>query len=358
MRSMDMKLIELPHKVCGMSCMINGLEDLYEQKTGVRLPDWLLLYLSGMAGFVYIKNKNTPTPRMVFWGSQIAKYQYEALADVVGFQWQMVSNRSFGYTLKRAKASIDGGTPALLGVIDMYHLPYYEKFYHKIHVPIHHVLMVGYDDAREAVLVLDCDRPEVQVVPYADLEAAWNVNIPGLGKKNTFYTFTFDERVADVETIARKGLLKRANAMLKAPASLFGIKGMRKLARDLPHWPEELDPGQLDVSLRHLVEFTGAPPVLPLRLMDFAGDVDVPDNHAAGRDIFAGLLCQMAAEYGMPAWADAAALFEQSGQALTTLTDALVDHILGERDALDSTSELLAEIADLEEQAFRVIRDT
>ncbi len=352
-----MKLIELPHKVCGMSCMINGLEDLYEQKTGVRLPDWLLLYLSGMAGFVYIKNKNAPTPHMVFWGSQIAKYQYEALADVVGFRWQMVSNRGFPYTLKRAKESIDQDTPALLGVIDMYHLPYYEKFYHKIHVPIHHVLMVGYDDARKAVLVLDCDRPEVQVVPYTDLEAAWNVNIPGLGKKNTFYTFAFNDRVADVETIAREGLLKRASAMLEPPASMFGIKGMRKLARELPHWPEELDPEQLDVSLRHLVEFTGAPPIPPLRLMGFAGDMDVPDNHTAGRDIFAGLLRQMATEYEMPAWTDAAALFEQSGQALAALTDTMVDHILGERNTLELASELLTEIADLEKQAFRVIRD-
>ncbi|MCP4537376.1 MAG: hypothetical protein GY832_09530, partial [Chloroflexi bacterium] len=107
-----------------------------------------------------------------------------------------------------------------------------------------------------------------------------------------------------------------------------------------------MDMKLMDVSLRHLVEFTGAPPVLPLRLMDFAGDVDVPDNHAAGRDIFAGLLRQMAAEYEMSAWADAAALFEQSGQALIALTDALVDHILGERDALAPASELLAEIAD------------
>src|SRR5512137_611772 len=110
-----MKLIQLPHKVCGMTCMINGLEDLYERQTGIRLPDWMLFYLSGMAGFVYIKNKNAPTPRMVFWGMQVAKYQYEALADVVGFRWQMVENRSFPYTLNRAKEAIDQGTPTLLG---------------------------------------------------------------------------------------------------------------------------------------------------------------------------------------------------------------------------------------------------
>jgi hypothetical protein len=80
--------------------MINGLEDLYEHKTGNRLPDYLLLYISGLLGFVYIKNKNAPTQRMVFWGMQIAKYQYEELADIIGFKWHMTAARSFKYTLE------------------------------------------------------------------------------------------------------------------------------------------------------------------------------------------------------------------------------------------------------------------
>ena len=104
-----MQLIELPHKVCACSCMINGLEDLYEEKTGERLPDWLLLHLSGLLGFVYIKNKQAPAPRMVFWGSNLAKRQYETLADVVGFRWQMTSQCSFPFTLRRVKECVDQG---------------------------------------------------------------------------------------------------------------------------------------------------------------------------------------------------------------------------------------------------------
>jgi len=69
--------------------MINGLEDLYEQMTEVRPPDWLLMHLSGMLGFVYIRNSHAPAPRMVFWGMQIAKYQFAELADIVGFEWRI-----------------------------------------------------------------------------------------------------------------------------------------------------------------------------------------------------------------------------------------------------------------------------
>ena len=348
-----MKLIELPHKVCGMTCMINGLEDLYEHETGTRLPDWLLLYLSGMLGFVYVKNKTAPTPRMVFWGMQVAKYQYKALADVVGFQWQMVEGGSFRHSFARAKESIDQGTPALLGAVDMYHLPYYEKFYHQIHVPFHHVLMVGYDDAQGAALVLDCDRAELQPIPYADLKLAWNVHIPGMSKRNTFYTFRFNQQVADVETITREGWRKHASFMLHPPTSMFGIKGMRKLARELSNWPTELGHEQAGICLRHLAEFTGVPPMPPFRLIGWAGDE--PEDHTAGRAGAATLLRQSAQDYRMPAWESAATLFEQSGQVLATLTDEVVDYVLGESDALEPAAEMIVQIADLEERAFRLI---
>lgn len=346
-----MKLIELPHKVCGYTCMINGLEDLYERHTGVHPPDWLFLHLSGLLDFVYLKNGQAPAARMVFWGRQIARYQYETLAGIVGFQWQMTSNRTFPYTLRRLKACIDRGTPALLGPLDMYHLPYYERFYHTFHVPIHHVLMVGYDDEQEAVLVQDCDRAEVQPIPYADLEAAWNVHLPGMGHKNTFYTFTFNPQIADIATIAHQGLLRRATAMLAAPASMFGIRGMRKLAHELPHWGEVLSARQLDASLLHLVEYTGFPPVLPNRLTGQAA----PDNHGAGREVFAGLLRRLAGEYGEPSWAEAAPCFERSAQLLGQMTGSVVDFILGEKTSLEAAATLLNDIAEVEEQGFRLI---
>lgn len=129
---------------------------------------------------------------------------------------------------------------------------------------------------------------------------------------------------------------------------MFGVKGMRKLARELPHWPEELSTDLLDTCLRNLVEYTGFPPARPNRLTGY----DAPDNHAAGRDGFANLLTRLARDYDRPAWAEAAPLFEQSGAALERLTDAVVDVILGRSDTLEPAAELVAHIADLEEQAY------
>jgi hypothetical protein len=347
-----MKLIGLPHKVCGMTCMVNGLEDLYQARTGHRLPDWLLFYASGMAGFSYLRFKRSPVPRLVGWGT-IPRYQYKTLEGIVGFGWSTLEGRSFGFAFARAKEYVDQGTPVILGAVDMYHLHYYKEFYHHHHVPIHYVLMVGYDDEREVVLVHDCDRPDVQEIPYADLQLAWDVDVPGLSKKNTLFAFEFGDHVGNVETIVREGLRNKADTMLDPPTSMFGVKGMRKLARELPGWPDELDEVHLDASLRWLAEYTGTPPQAPNRLTG----LDAPDKHDGGREGFGRLLDRLAEDYGEAAWAEAADLFRQSGQGLAALTDAVVDVILGERDSLQPAADWVSRVADLEEQAYGLVRE-
>lgn len=343
-----MKRIELPHKVCAMTCMVNGLEDLYEWHSAERLPDWLLFHISGLGNYcVYVKNKRAPLPRMVLWGMS-TQQQYQALSNVAGFAWRVLENRTFAYSLKQAKASIDAGAPLILGALDMYHLPYFEKFYHRIHIPIHYVLMSGYDDDKELIWIRDCDRAAALPVPYSDLREAWNVNLPGLSKPNTLFRFTFDDTLPDVEKIATAGLRQLADSVLNPPASLFGIKGMRKLARELPQWPLELTVQQTEACVRHLVEYTGFPPMLPSRLAGF----EMPAKHHAGRRSFAGLLVRLGESYARPAWAAAAQRFFESGTVFEQLTDVLVNYLLDGADSLALAATLIAQIADLETQGY------
>jgi hypothetical protein len=187
---------------------------------------------------------------------------------------------------------------------------------------------------------------------YADLQAAWDVNVPGLSKKNTLFAFEFNGQTANVTTIAHLGLEKKAESMLNPPAGMLGIKGIRKLARELPDWPQKLTAPQVDVCLRHLIEYTGVPPLLPNRL---TGYHDTPDDHTAGRVGFADLLHRLAADYNKPAWAEAASLFTQSGQLLQKMTDVVVDFLLEQESSLGPAAELVAQAADVEEQAYKIL---
>ena len=211
--------INLPHKVCGMSCMVNGLEDLYEWKTGLRLPDWLLFFGSGMAEFTYLKQSGADVPRRVLWGTR-AKEQYRRLAEVMGFTWKVLEGRSFKFTLSEVIHSIDAGHPPISGGIDMFYLPYFEKIYQRFHIPIHHFLFVGYDLEKEVVYIQDCDRPEPEALSFAELENAWKTQVPGLYRPNTVYFFDFLEEQPNLEDLSHRLILNKANFMLN-PSGRF-----------------------------------------------------------------------------------------------------------------------------------------
>ncbi len=83
---------------------------------------------------------------MVFWGNGTGQPQHDLLADIIGLHVDIVQKtESFSTAWKQACESIDRGIPVILGLLDMFHLPYYPRFYHRIHIPQHYVLLVGYD---------------------------------------------------------------------------------------------------------------------------------------------------------------------------------------------------------------------
>lgn len=306
--------IELPHKVADYACPINGLEDQYEWKTGRRLPGYFLMDLSSI-GFLYLKQKRAPAPRMVSWGNGMGKAQYDFLADIVGYQWACSENKSFRTAWQAAKESVGRGTPVIMGLLDMYHLPYFDKFYHRVHIPQHYVLLVGYDEQQDAALVQDNSLPGVQAVPLEDLRPAWDVHGPGQGLPNTFYTLQFREQPAMLRGIVYSGLAKRAQMFLNAQAGFAGLRGMRKAQAEVPLWTKELNEPQWLESLRFLATFTcSLVPNPPQRLLPYP--LGYEDPHQAIRDRFASELAGLAQEFGERRWEQAAQVFEASGKQI------------------------------------------
>lgn len=348
-----MSVIELPHKVLDYACPINGLEDLYEWKTKTRLPGFVLMDL-GTLGFTYITQKNAPAPRMVFWGSGMGRPLFNSLSDVVGFEWTCLEDKAFRTAWQAARESLKNGTPVILGLLDMYHLPYYPKFYHRVHIPQHYVLLVGYDEQKDAALVQDTGLPGVQSIPLSDLRPAWDVRNPGQGKPNTLFTLKFNDQPATLESIWRRGLKKRAVSFLNPPVGFLGIRGMRKLQKEINGWSEELDASAWKESMLSLVTFTcSVVPNLPQALMPF--QLNYTDPHQACRDRFAIELAEAVKEYREPVWAKAADLFRKSGEKIGSLTDLAVAALSDKKNLFEEASGLMAQIADLEEAAFKML---
>ena len=347
------KMLQLPHKVCEYACPSVGLEDMYEAKTGVRLPDYLVMDLS-MLGFSYIRQKKAPTPKMVFWGNGTGKPQHQFLGDVMGYQWTMYEGGGYKPALQQVIDYVEKDQPVILGLLDMYHIPYFKGIYHRFHIPYHYVLMVGYDLDKEIIYVRDNSRAETMTIPLYDLKEAWNVNYPGLGKKNSYAVIGFNRQPSDLETILRRGLKKRALWMLNPPVRFMGLSGLRLLAGDFPGWDEQMAPDTFKACLEHLVMATCSKvPNPPARLMP--GPDNIHDPHQAVRDRFSNMLDKYGGEFHEPNWRQAAEHLRNSGNLIGLLTDRVVDFILGDQQAFHAAAGLLPQIADQEELAFQCL---
>ncbi len=324
------KLLTLPHRVCKSTCFSNGLEDILEWH-GEEYMDYLIPVLGGMGEFSCLQFKNAIPPHMVYWGAN-TKYLMKDLAQIIGFEQNVLENRTFANTFVKVKEWINKEQPVVVGALDMFYLPYYSGIYHNRHIPIHYVLVVGYDDASQEVFVQDCGCQGVQPVSYAEFERALNVNVPGMSKKNTVRAFILPQPLPSELEIAQKGLHYRANKMLKPPVRLFGIPAMRKLAKEIFTWQDR-------ESFEHLVIYATTPPELPTTFKKSDGM----------RSWKAQVLQQLGEKYGNENWLKVAVLFQESGALIRELCKAALQQDTA------TISGLIIHISEIEERAYKSI---
>ena len=72
------------------------------------------------------------------------------------------------------------------------------------HIPGHVVLMVVFDDRN--IYVHDNSRPEVEMIPWGDLQQAWAADYIGISKKNAYFGIDMQNPNRDISSIIQKGL--------------------------------------------------------------------------------------------------------------------------------------------------------
>ena len=350
---MSQKVIKLRHKVCDYICMWNGIEDLYQTKLGEDIPDYFFFCLSGLGKFVYLKFSSGNMRRMASWNDGRTKKMYASICDIVGFKYKHIEGRKFEYVMKRAKEQIDNERPVVLGCLDMYYLSFYPKFYYKEHIPIHYILMVGYDDEEQCAYVYDCGIEEMQKIKYETLEKALNIEKTSLSDRNSMCIIELDDEIKSIKEIAIKGFYEKANKMLNPKVGFCGIPGMRKLSKEILNWKDELTALEYETALRNIVMFTGTVPNLPNRLLMIEEKDEI--EHQADRREYAALLMQLGEKYGFQEWKVAGEFFKKSGIIIQEMTDLIVEYLLKECKELTHLPHMINQIADIEEKAYQNI---
>jgi hypothetical protein len=327
------ELLVLPHRICESTCYVNGLEDILTWR-GAEYPDFLLPVVGGMASFTYLHFKRADPPCMVYWGAN-TKYLMKDLAKIIGFKETVIEGKTFKNMFSKLKESIDNGQPVVAGALDMYYLHYYPGIYHKQHTPIHYVLVVGYDDEQQAVYVQDCSHKGVQKISCEEFEKSLNVNVPGMSKKNTIRTFALPRKLPSEFDVAKKGFSHKAQRFLKPPVRLLGIPAMRRLADEILEWNNKK-------CFEHMATYATTPPVLPQTF----------ENSHGMRFWQADVLSTLGQKYRVSEWTEASKLFRKSGEEITNLCTASL------KQDRQQVSKSLIRIADIEEQAYELLKET
>jgi len=322
--------LTIPHRRAHGMCPVNGIRDLVHWRSG---RDWSNEFVYGLGqggGFAYLRFDSADPPRQVYWGVAGPR-QHRYLAELIDAGYSELENRTFKFSWNKARAALEAGTPPVLGPLDMYYLPFYDGLYHRRHIPIHYLLLVGSDG--EMAYVHDTDQEGVQALPLGELEPAWEVNVPGLGKRNRLVTFDIPPDIPPDEALIRKSIADQCQTMLHPPVSLVGIPAMHKLAAEIAHWPGELGEERSEKCLRQVREYLSSPP-------DPEGD-----HLTAGRDLYIAFLEQAGAMAGLDL-AAAIAHLRASMQTIPLLAAAIRER------RLEEAADCMAHVAEEERQAF------
>lgn len=345
-----MKCLELPHKQADYLCPINGLCDVYEWKTGNRIPEELLFF--SRTGFMLISQKRAIPPKMIFLANgSIGNNQYNFWKSIMGYDVIASDGKSFKSTLSNITELINNDIPVILFGLDMYHLPYQTKFYHTTHIPGHIVLMVGYDD--KGVYIHDNSKTDVQVIPYGDLRSAWENGYIGISKKNACFGIHFRQPNYDMRDIMQKGLSINADNFLNPPIGFMGIRGIEKLIKEFSAWKNSFDDSTLCEIYKHFITYTGSVlPELPEKLNEYSTGIDNP--HRGSRDRLSTVLMQYKDSIGVSSWENAAIAYKKSGEVIEQLVNGFTQDILD--NSFSNThkhTELFLQLKQIEEKAHR-----
>lgn len=347
-----MKIFEIPHNTADYQCPVNGLCDIYEWKTGVRIPEELVSYVR--TGFMLISQKRVNPPKMIFMMSMsIGKRLFEFWSGRMGYRLIASEGKTFKNALSDIKALIDIGIPVILFGLDMFYLAYHDKFYNKIHIPGHVVLMVGYDE--NAVYVVDNSKIRVQAIPYSDLEMAWKENYFNISKRNAYFGIDFLEVERNTACIMQKAYKDISHDFLNPKVGFYGIKGIDKWIKEFPKWNKQYDSDILKTIYTHHARFSGSVlPELPAGLDKNQSQLINP--HRGMRDKLASSLTGYRELFGNMSWELASKHLNKSGEIIEKTVNEFASDILRNcYQETDKYMDLLRQLREYEKKAYMEI---
>jgi hypothetical protein len=230
------------------------------------------------------------------------------------------------------------GVPVGL-LVGVFHLSYFPKEY-RFHFNAHNITVFGKEEER--YLVSDPVMEHVETLSYEELKRIRYAMGTYPPKGRMYYISRVPEKV-DIKPAIIKGIQKTARDMLHIPVPMFGVKGIRFLAKRMRKWPVKLGPKAAALNLSQII-----------RMLE-----EIGTGGAGFRFIYAAFLQESAGVLDKPWLNDLSMEMTKIGDRWREFA-VQAARCFKNRDkgqtSYDILADLLMEIADREESVFNQLR--
>jgi hypothetical protein len=308
------------------------------------ISEEMLLGIGSGVGFIYWHIKGMAP---IFGGrGNVGRPGEEGLEVTTGRRTGVrVEKHHTGSTRKAEKTMLElleAGKPVMINV-DMGFLPYFDHLPEDFHFGGHAIVIGGYDPETKEVLVADRDQP-LHPVPWEDLVKARGSKYKPFPPMNMWFTFDFSEKRQPTPDEISEAIGEVCTAMLEGPISNIGVRGIRKAAKKVLEWPKIMNDEELSWSCFNTYIFIDAEGGTGGGIFRYMYGRFLEEAAGIMSDKGLKLIGEEMRVIG-DKWQEVAAIFKRGSKAKNPAA------------VLPETTEPLMEIADLEEESWRRLRE-
>jgi hypothetical protein len=329
-------IIDFPHNQAA-HCE-NGVTSNLLKHHGISLSEPMIFGIGSGLFFSYLpfyKVNNIPVVSFRPWPGQI----FNRINRRLGIKIARQKFRDQAESMAALDRNLELGIPTgcLVGV---YHLTYFPPAY-RFHFNAHNIVVMGRENGE--YLVSDPIMPSVERLTKKDLVRVRFAKgtYPPRGR---MYYIQEVPASFDLKEAIIKGIHQTCKDMLTIPVPLFGVKGIRYLARRIRNWPKKYGDKKAALYLGQVV-----------RMLE-----EIGTGGAGFRFIYAAFLQESAHILEMPKLSEISEEMTACGdrwREFALIAGRIFKNRAGQDEHYQSAADILMEIADREERIFRELNE-
>ncbi len=332
----DDMIIDFPHHQSA-HCE-NGVTSNLLKFHGISLSEPMIFGIGSGIFFSYMpfyKVNNIPVVSFRPWPGQI----FNRVNKKLGIKIERARFRKAEDSMAALDHNLEKGIPTgcLVGV---YHLTYFPPAY-RFHFNAHNLVVTGKENGE--YLVSDPIMPGIERISRKDLARVRFAKgtYPPRGR---MYYIKEVPGSFDLKKAIIKGIQHSCKDMLTIPVPLFGVKGIRYLARHLKRWPVKYGEKKAALYIGQVV-----------RMLE-----EIGTGGAGFRFIFAAFLQEASPIVEEPRLLELSSEMGAIGdrwREFALIAGRIFKNRAGQKESYTEASDILLEIADREESVFRQLKE-